>query len=115
MIILLGGAAIYSGFAPGTGSIWLNNVQCIGNETRLADCAYSLVENRNCIHSQDAGVQCVPCTEGSIQLSGGNSTCGRVEVCINHNWNVVCDHMWDETNMEVACRQLGFSAAGILT
>ena len=67
----------------------------------------------NCTHSQDTGVRCFPCTNGSIRLQGGNSTCGRVEVCIDHNWKVICDHLWDVASSEVACRQLGFSSAGI--
>ena len=38
--------------------IWLDNVQCIGNETRLVDCRARLFGSHNCLHRDDAGVSC---------------------------------------------------------
>jgi len=47
-------------FGEGTGPIFVENVQCIGNETCLLDCAPNAIEIRvpNCTHSEDAGVRC---------------------------------------------------------
>ena len=38
--------------------IWLDNVQCTGNETRLVDCPARLFGSHNCRHRDDAGVSC---------------------------------------------------------
>ena len=43
----------------GSGPILLDRVMCTGEETRLWDCVFTGPELNNCVHSQDAGVQCV--------------------------------------------------------
>ena len=43
----------------GTGPIWLNNVQCFGNETSLEQCPHDGFGNHNCYHSLDIGVECI--------------------------------------------------------
>ena len=52
------------------------------------------------------------CSQGAIRLQGGTNTVGRVEVCNNDIWGTVCDDLWDNSDAEVACRQLGFSFDG---
>lgn len=57
IFLFIGAIAILSArFGQGTGPILLNNVQCIGNETILADCPSSVVSG--CYHNEDAGVRC---------------------------------------------------------
>ena len=46
----------------GTGSIFLDNVRCVGTETRLMACPANPVGSHNCGHSEDAGVTCQPGT-----------------------------------------------------
>ena len=47
-------------FGEGTGPILIDNVQYIGNEARLLDCAPNAIEIsvQNCYHSEDASVRC---------------------------------------------------------
>ena len=44
-------------FGGGSGSIFLDHVQCTGNEGRLSDC--SALSVHNCEHFDDAGVRCL--------------------------------------------------------
>ncbi|NXK44058.1 MARCO protein, partial [Chauna torquata] len=43
----------------GTGKIWLDDVNCSGNEHSIYDCTKSSWGIHNCSHNEDAGVECV--------------------------------------------------------
>ena len=46
----------FARFGMGTGPIYLHNVFCMGNETRLAECQHNA--SNDCFHYEDAGVMC---------------------------------------------------------
>ena len=48
--------------------IWLDNVRCSGNESRLASCSRSSYGAHNCDHSKDVAIYCY--TSGSNTGSG---------------------------------------------
>ena len=59
--ITTGSVALSGGnFGEGTGRIWLDNVQCTGNERTLINCTASSNGVNSCTHAQDAGVRCLP-------------------------------------------------------
>ena len=45
-------------FGQGSGSIWLDNVECTGNEIQLIACSHNAIGSHNCNHLQDASVRC---------------------------------------------------------
>ena len=59
--------ALYGG---GVGVIFLDDVDCLGNETRLEDCFYpGEIGESNCLHVEDASILC-PCElHASIESS----------------------------------------------
>ena len=56
-----GAAQVIRSVAPGSGRIWLNNVQCVGNETGLEQCSHDGFGNIAwyCNHYDDVGVECL--------------------------------------------------------
>ncbi|XP_073669187.1 scavenger receptor cysteine-rich type 1 protein M130-like [Paramisgurnus dabryanus] len=123
-------------FGPGSGPIWLDDVNCEGNETSLWSCSSRVWGHHDCNHKEDVGVVCSgkQCTAPyliykdnlykiylnqkqcsnhlPLRLSGGKGLCsGRLEVYHNSVWGSVCDDLWDIRDAQVVCRQLGCGAA----
>ena len=49
-----------AGFSRASGKIWMDNVDCGGNERRLKLCNHVGWGQHNCNHDEDAGVLCIP-------------------------------------------------------
>lgn len=49
-------------FSFGIGQIWMDNVQCSGNESRLDQCEFGIDNHgwgqHNCRHYEDVGISC---------------------------------------------------------
>ena len=71
-----GAVAITTGFADGAGQIWLDNVQCVGMESRLINCPANALGTTSCGHVSDAGVSEVLSHNGDLH-SRSHQTAGR--------------------------------------
>ncbi|XP_076860596.1 antigen WC1.1-like [Brachyhypopomus gauderio] len=91
-----------SHFGPGSGPIWMDDVDCSGSESTLKNCGSSRFGVSDCHHGKDAGVIC-----SGVRLVGGSHCSGRVEVLHGTSWATVCDADFDQQDAEVVCRELG--------
>ena len=111
----LAAITLLTGFPNGVGPIWLDDVRCRGNESRLIDCPLDFLTG-DCSHFEDIGIVCSApdnCTQGDIRLQGGHSSHeGRIEICHDNVWGTVCDRLWGTEEARVACLQLGLPSSG---
>uniref|UniRef100_A0A250YM22 Scavenger receptor cysteine-rich type 1 protein M130 n=1 Tax=Castor canadensis TaxID=51338 RepID=A0A250YM22_CASCN len=61
-------------FGQGTGPIWLNEVNCTGDESSLWECPARPWSQSNCGHKEDAAVECLPRTSSESSHPTGIST-----------------------------------------
>jgi len=52
-------APISAHFGPGTGPIWIDDVECVGTELNILMCPHNGIGIHNCLHSKDASAECL--------------------------------------------------------
>ncbi|XP_062608301.1 deleted in malignant brain tumors 1 protein-like [Saccostrea cucullata] len=104
------GVAVNSSvFGSGNGHIWLNGINCNGNEGTLLQCADSVTGSNRCNAGKIVGVVCNPTNNASVRIVNGSSVDeGRVEILINGQWGSVCDNGWSKSDADVTCKSLGY-------
>lgn len=103
-------------FGSGTGTIYVDNLDCTPSYTRpihalmLGDtlCSFNGWGINDCSHSEDVGVWC---SSEEIRLAGGRkSGQGRVEINRAGTWGTICNNNWDDKAVNIVCGTLGYSA-----
>ena len=77
-------ARVEAFYGPGSDrmDVLLDDVQCIGTESSLADCRHAGWGTSDCGHGEDAGVKCFESEDDTEQIDTGDSdvlsgiTCG---------------------------------------
>ena len=54
------------------------------------------------------------CTQGSVRVdsNAGGLPIGRVTICLNETWRVICPNGWTDDDASVVCGQLGHPRQG---
>jgi len=117
MLGYFGGEPILNRYGAGSGTIWLDDVQCRGTETNIANCRHRGWGRHNCGHSsrygKDVSVSCST-TVRLMRLVGSSSPReGRLEVYLGNSiWRTACDDYFNDTAAEVVCYMLGYKRGG---
>uniref|UniRef100_A0AC11AK76 Uncharacterized protein n=1 Tax=Ovis aries TaxID=9940 RepID=A0AC11AK76_SHEEP len=100
-------------FGVGSGPIWLDDLNCTGNESHVWKCPSRGWGRHDCRHKQDAGVICSDFL--ALRMVSEDQQCaGWLEVFYNGTWGSVCRSPMEDITVSVICRQLGCGNSGSL-
>ncbi|XP_062293821.1 deleted in malignant brain tumors 1 protein-like [Scomber scombrus] len=90
-------------FGRGQDQVWMDDVECTGNEKSLAECPHRGFGEHDCDHHEDAGIIC----SETIRLSNGTDRCsGSLQVFHDSQWGRICDNNWSQKDTAMVCREL---------
>ncbi|XP_033636271.1 deleted in malignant brain tumors 1 protein-like [Asterias rubens] len=99
-------------FGRSSSPIHLDDVKCVGTESKLALCSHGPWGDNDCDHSDDLTLNCKTYStpeDGSLRLvDGRGSQSGQVQISYQGVWGTVCDDDWNINDASVVCRQLGY-------
>ncbi|XP_040920255.1 deleted in malignant brain tumors 1 protein-like [Toxotes jaculatrix] len=90
-------------YGRGQGQVWLDDIECTGEEKSLGECPHRGFGEHDCDHNEDAGVEC----SETVRLINGTDRCsGRLEVFHNNQWGVICNNNWGQKEASLVCKEL---------
>ncbi|XP_060046749.1 antigen WC1.1-like [Erinaceus europaeus] len=103
-------------FGVGSGPIWLDNLNCTGNESHIWRCPSWGWMKHDCRHKEDAGVICSEFL--ALRMVSDDEECaGWLEVFYNGTWGSVCNTIDDMTLSRICthldCGDFGFLNSSI--
>ncbi|XP_065274220.1 antigen WC1.1-like [Emys orbicularis] len=103
-------ATVSAHYGQGSGQIWLDDMNCSGNESDLWTCPSRGWGQHNCRHKEDAGVLCSEFTD--LRLVSDSDCAGRLEVFYNGTWGSVCSNQMSGIITAIVCKQLNCGNGG---
>ncbi|XP_059582214.1 antigen WC1.1-like [Alligator mississippiensis] len=97
-------------YGKGSGQIWLDDVNCSGNESKLWECPSRGWGQHDCRHKEDAGVFCSEFMD--LRLVNGGDCAGRLEIFYNGSWGSICSNQMTPVTVTIVCKQLGCGDEG---
>ncbi|XP_039610068.1 antigen WC1.1-like [Polypterus senegalus] len=105
--------AVPAEFGKRSEPVWLDEVNCRGDELALWKCPSIGWQENNYQHKEDAGVVCSEFKD--IRLVSAEYVCaGKLEIFYNGTWGDVCSNRMDSTTVSIICKQLGCGDSGLL-
>ncbi|KAK7089754.1 hypothetical protein V1264_024952 [Littorina saxatilis] len=93
--------------------ILVDNMDCHGNETSLAQCNFNGFKPTVCSVPAVGAVRCDAASEVHVRLADGYAPWeGRLEVQNGGVWRPVCHQDFDDFDAQVVCRMLGLRSKG---
>ncbi|KAM9683684.1 LOW QUALITY PROTEIN: antigen WC1.1-like [Dama dama] len=100
-------------FGAGSGPIWLDDLNCTGNESHVWRCPSRGWGRHDCRHKEDAGVICSEFL--ALRMVSKDEQCaGWLEVFYSGTWGSVCLSHMEDITVSMICRQLGCGDSGSL-
>ncbi|XP_040541169.1 antigen WC1.1-like [Gallus gallus] len=97
-------------FGEGSGHIWLDGVNCSGDETALWNCSAEAWGQHDCGHKEDAGVVCSEFM--ALRLENSDGCSGRLQVFYNGTWGSVGSNSMTPHTAKLVCKELGCGDGG---
>ncbi|KAG2462359.1 WC11 protein, partial [Polypterus senegalus] len=98
-------------YGQGTGPIWLDDVNCYGNESTLWECEINNWGIHDCGHKEDVGLLCSE--HKQLRLVSNEFDCaGRPEAFYNGTWGLICSNEMEGITASVICHHLNCGDSG---
>ena len=97
-----------SSVPAGSGNIWLDDVNCAGNEAKLGNCHHSGWGINNCGHAEDAGVECF-----GDECFRENHNCSTNAQCISTSGSYLCKCNLGYTGNGSICKDINECALNL--
>ncbi|KAL4219778.1 hypothetical protein ACF0H5_020191 [Mactra antiquata] len=97
-------------YASGSGPIYIDQLYCVGSETHINQCKYTVLNT--CSHSDDIAVICngAPLKISDIRLSNGTGPhSGIVELLVDGTWGTICNYNLGLNEAMTLCNMMNLS------